>query len=188
LEMFQPMGGGAGRSGGVMRKGVSREIGIWVKCRRYSRNSRNFSVTSRQRSTVEPIIGHAKVEHRMGRDPGGNARRRRQRCSRRRRPQLPAGCSHGWPSCGAPSSSPRASPRRAPNCSQSATPELLANDDCFAVDYPVIFGRSNGPSPPGFRSTHFPNLLIELCYSPLWYRRYIRGGTSFRSFPPACHR
>ena len=44
----------------------------------------------RRRSAVEPVIGHAKAEHRMGRNfLKGAARRRRQRRPRRRRLQLP---------------------------------------------------------------------------------------------------
>ena len=44
----------------------------------------------RRRSAVEPVIGHAKAEHRMGRNYlAGSPRRRRQRRARRRRLQLP---------------------------------------------------------------------------------------------------
>ena len=44
----------------------------------------------RRRSAVEPVIGHAKSEHRMGRNYlAGTPRRRRQRRPRRRRLQLP---------------------------------------------------------------------------------------------------
>jgi hypothetical protein len=44
----------------------------------------------RRRSAVEPVIGHAKAEHRIGpKLPRRNPRRRRQRLPRRRRLQLP---------------------------------------------------------------------------------------------------